>query len=548
MPFKEGPSIPESNTLPLNIKESEKLAEHGESTVWKVNITDSEKQERVVALKQVRKEEFATVEAMQADRNFYKALKDSSLGKFVPDTLHFIAQVTPEHPAQGFRIQHLIDGKPIDEISDEELYRDPAVVCQLLEFTNGATEMLQSAQKEKTYQPDFRRAPDGRNMRAAIGGLLSDPRYTKNIVIANEADEHGQRVFFVDTGVNAQERTVKREELLARYVVNPLERLHLKRWKRKLNDALDVHKRAESAGKGEVRFREQWEHPERQDIEGEEVYVYDIKPDEEIAAPVVFVPGFGGTPPMFKRDIDTFVEHGRRVVSVDAPHGIEHDIPEDHQREFPDAELRKVAALVEVLQAKGIEKVNGVGNSEGSLVLVLAAVTHPELFDNLVLENTPGMIGEDDPLSLAMRFALDIATSEGEARRKKVEKQESGISVPEKASSRASFQSLYQSFQEVRAMSKTQILDLLREIKEKGIGVSIIHSASDRVFPMEQVQQMVKGDMVDGFYSVAGSHAQVRTKREVTAYTELAEYALATMEKKKFERNVERIPTEEEVF
>ena len=146
----------------------------------------------------------------------------------------------------------------------------------------------------------------------------------------------------------------------------------------------------------EPKFAEQWEHPDRFHFEGTEVFAYDIKPEhEKTDIPVAFAQGFGGTPLMFKRDIDTLVEHERRVVAVDAMHGVPHNIPKEKKRDLPDAELRKVAALLDTLDAKNIDKVDGVGNSEGSMVLVLAAALSPERFRNLVLEQPTGLVGED---------------------------------------------------------------------------------------------------------------------------------------------------------
>jgi pimeloyl-ACP methyl ester carboxylesterase len=280
-------------------------------------------------------------------------------------------------------------------------------------------------------------------------------------------------------------------------------------------------------------FAEQWEHPDRFQFEDTEVFAYDIKPEhEKTDVPVAFAQGFSGTPLMFKKDIDKLVENERRVISVNAMHGVPHNIPEEKKRDLPDAELRKVAALLDTLDAKDIEKVDGVGNSEGSMVLVLAATLYPERFRNLVLEQPAGLIGEDTPLRLGARFETDIVTSEIKAARNKISRTPHGITPPKKESSDLSPKNFYLALQEIRAMANTKLPELLAELKSRGIGISIIHGAHDKAFPMERMQEMVKADMIDGFYSVRGSHAEVRPEQEKKAYTELAEYALATMEKR----------------
>jgi pimeloyl-ACP methyl ester carboxylesterase len=281
------------------------------------------------------------------------------------------------------------------------------------------------------------------------------------------------------------------------------------------------------------KFSEQWERPDRYYFEDTEVFAYDIKPEhEKTDVPVVFLPGFGGTPLGSKQDIDTLVEHERRLIGIDAKHGVPHRIPDEKREGFPDAELRKVAALLDVLDAKGIEKADGVGNSEGSMVLVLAATLYPERFRNLVLEQSAGLIGEDTPLRLATRFEMDMIESEIKARRKKIPKRPHGIPQPQKESDNLSPKNLYLAIQEVRAMAKTKLPELLVELKNRGVGISIIHGADDRAFPMKRVQEMVKADMIDGFYSVRGSHGEIRGEKEQKAYAELIEYALSTMEQK----------------
>ncbi|MGB7957907.1 MAG: alpha/beta hydrolase [Minisyncoccia bacterium] len=288
------------------------------------------------------------------------------------------------------------------------------------------------------------------------------------------------------------------------------------------------------------KLAEPWEHPDRFHFEGTEVFAYDIKPEhEKTDIPVAFAQGFGGTPLMFKKDIDTLVEHERRVISVDAMHGVPHNIPEEKKRGLPDAELRKVAALLNTLDAKNIDKVDGVGNSEGSMVLVLAAALYPERFRNLVLEQPAGLIGKDTPLKLGVRFETDIIASEIKAARNKVPRSPHGITPPKKEASDLSPKNLYLALQEIRAMANTKLPELLAELKNRGIGISIIHGAQDKAFPMERMQEMVKANMIDGFYSVRGSHAEVRPEEEKKAYTELAEYALATMEKKQEKQRVE---------
>ncbi len=236
-----GDRLPEENALPLRVGESRKGPVHKDSALWKVAAQNPEGLERMIALKQVKREAFGTQEEAVADKKFYEFLKSSPVGRFVPDTLFFRAKMTKDSPEKGqlFRVQRLIDGRSVDKIPDEELYRDPEVMRELLEFIDGALAVLKEARETKRPTPDFRRFMESnQSFRAMIGGLLSDPRYSENIFISDKSDESGQRVSFVDTGPNAQERTSKGQDKFAREVVSRLEGINFELWKRKLEGVL----------------------------------------------------------------------------------------------------------------------------------------------------------------------------------------------------------------------------------------------------------------------------------------------------------------------
>ncbi|MFH0856301.1 MAG: hypothetical protein V1860_00185 [bacterium] len=80
---------------------------------------------------------------------------------------------------------------------------------------------------------------------------------------------------------------------------------------------------------------------------------------------------------------------------------------------------------------------------------------------------------------------------------------------------------------EVFAIAKMETVDLLKVLKEKGIGVSIIHAANDKAFPMDKVQENIKEEQVDGFYSVKGTHNELILHPE--NYTALIDLALSKM-------------------
>ncbi len=233
------PHLPEDNRLPLKVNESEHIAESGESTVWKMGIQDSRGNEQHIALKQNRREAFASDEEMQKSKEFYEFLKSfPGFGKFVPETLYFKARVAEGDTPQAFAIQSLLEGRTLDEIPDEELYRDPEVVKQLIEFAHAAIDILQQTRRAGTLKPDFGVAGTASEEAQRQGNTFGNSRFTTNVLVSDAPDEHGQRVFFIDTGVNADERVNKTRQVVERQVMGRLREFNFNRWIKKLEARL----------------------------------------------------------------------------------------------------------------------------------------------------------------------------------------------------------------------------------------------------------------------------------------------------------------------
>lgn len=280
-------------------------------------------------------------------------------------------------------------------------------------------------------------------------------------------------------------------------------------------------------------FEEQWAHPETVNFGRETVQVYDIKPEhQKTPVPVVLAPGWAGTPEMYKENIQTLVGKNRRVISVNAPHGIDYnkeEIPQHEAVKIPEAEMRKIATLINTIKSRGVEKVDAIGHSQGCMDTVLAASLYPEYFQNIVLVNPAGMIGKDSLPRLMAGFSLDAIKGHIEELRK------NGYSKPLKTVDNVMLDSIIkdpiQAFREVLAISDAQIHEFLIGLREKGVGVSIVSAVEDDAFPTERMQEIVTKDMVDGFYTVKGKHNQFIYDANV--YTELAENALVGMNNRK---------------
>ncbi|HEV8666391.1 MAG TPA: hypothetical protein VN665_00900, partial [Candidatus Paceibacterota bacterium] len=203
-------------------------------------------QDRLIALKQVRREVFANDEEMRKSKAFYDYLKNSpGFGEFVPDTLYFKARLHEGDEPTAFILQQFLEGKTIDQLSDDELYADPEVVEQLAKFAKASAEILKTTREEKIAKPDFGTAGSADANAQKQGNMFGNSRFSTNVLITPKHDQKEgeeavkqQRVFFVDTGVNADERVSKVRQFSERHFMGRLREFNFNRWSEELEKKL----------------------------------------------------------------------------------------------------------------------------------------------------------------------------------------------------------------------------------------------------------------------------------------------------------------------
>ena len=309
------------------------------------------------------------------------------------------------------------------------------------------------------------------------------------------------------------------------------------------------------------------------EINGEAVEVIDISPKKEKTdTPVLVAPGWGATPQFLRENIQRLVEGsgpdgGRRTISINTPHGIdligarpgtsvsravarrrvgqaaEEEVAEDYLTEetITEAELRKVAATMRVLEDKKIDKVDVVAHSEACINVLLAAVLYPEKIGNIVLINPAGLMSKDNPVSLSVRFSMD---SIKRSLREVVSGFPGGKQFARRMSNagvevaKSVIKNPLQSIREINAIAKTHTAELIDELRAKGIHISIIHSSEDKTFPLEEVKKMASAREIDEFYTIEGGHGEIMLNPEKV--TDLADQALVRMEKNSRMEQIQR--------
>ena len=266
----------------------------------------------------------------------------------------------------------------------------------------------------------------------------------------------------------------------------------------------------------------QFHNPKKLNLNGEDIEVVDISPREiKKEIPTLILPGFSATPLALKDMIVRTAEQGRRVISADAPHGIN---IKDRQSDLPDAEMRKLELVLKMIETSGLKQVNVIGHSESAIYITAAAALYPEKFANIVLIEPAGLQGKDNPLSLLFRFLEDRKEDSNQSTNfKKVKFPSPNVGVHSVLSD------VVASAKELHAISKVDISRVLEKIRESGVKVSVIHAVDDKLFPMEKIQEKITAEMVDGFYSIKGTHNNIYTYEP---FGRAAEAALTALENK----------------
>lgn len=279
---------------------------------------------------------------------------------------------------------------------------------------------------------------------------------------------------------------------------------------------------------------ESQKNTETMEICGEEVLVYDHSLETlKSEVPVMLMPGWSGSIETYRENLETITKNGRRVLMAETPHGVE-DIKDFREgigekgSVAPDVHLKKIAAYMEVLDDKEIHEVDVISYSEGAIHTIIAASIASEKFRNLVLVNPGGLIGNDSFRRLSINFSKEIVSAVIDTLRNPalVDKAYHILKDISKTVGTGPIKSI----QEITGITNTELENILKELRQNGIKISILHGADDTAFPMDKMQQTLDGEAVDGFYSVEGGHRNFLL--EPKKYTEAAESALTALESK----------------
>lgn len=292
------------------------------------------------------------------------------------------------------------------------------------------------------------------------------------------------------------------------------------------------------------RFEEQFNRVEEIKLSRGSAEAVDVRPEKEKTdVPVFFAPAWGLTPKTYEYSLETLYLAGRRAISLSHPRWGGGKPPAGAPAErYPREELRKAATILEVLEKKGVKKTDAIGHSEGALNLLIAASLRPEQFRNIVLLAPAGLIGKDDFSRLLKGFAAQSKRSPsldavaGDLR--KIDKEETSERVGAQANKDVlayAAKNTLRALKEAKGIAGSEVHQIINELHKKGVGIAVMATVDDPVFPMDRMQANFSekrraGDKieVDGFLSLRGNHGMADS-----FYIKAAENLLEALEKKK---------------
>ncbi len=249
---------------------------------------------------------------------------------------------------------------------------------------------------------------------------------------------------------------------------------------------------------------------------------------KENSLPVLVAGGWSEGTQSLRDTAQVIFEDGREVILVDharsgGPKADEIDYgftaeetttadlsTESSSLPHPEA-VHKAQSLLNILDDAGLETVDVIAHSEGTINAVLAATLQPERFRNIILVAPAGMIGNDSIPRLIGRFIPKVVR--GATKDMREIKQRDPESAKRFAKSGPDYlkNNPRKAIQEIGAIAHSRIDQQLADLRKAGVHIGLLQSHSDRGFPDSRINSHVvinkESGNVDAYASVAAKDA-----------------------------------------
>jgi len=218
---------------------------------------------------------------------------------------------------------------------------------------------------------------------------------------------------------------------------------------------------------------------------GESIQFFDLQPNtSKVKGPPIYLElGWMTVFDSLEEFAQILKEFGRRVIGVNAPHGIDPD--QECNEGYTEIEQRKGAAIRWLRRTKRIKIMDVVAHSQGSLTATatIEQASHGQ-YRNLLLFNPAGFIGADKTSALLARCGHDAFIQLQQL-----------LSHPMRyiqlhaLSAGAIASNIPRAWRAVEAIANANITRRLQRIRHKLHGVKIIATEGDNTFPLVRMRE-----------------------------------------------------------
>jgi len=296
----------------------------------------------------------------------------------------------------------------------------------------------------------------------------------------------------------------------------------------------------QETGNDRASFERQYNNPKNITVADGTLQIYHAVPEKKADNfPIMLGHGFPANPTAMRENLYPFFHAGKEVLFPFTPEGIQitQEIKDanvemvDRQAEV---ELRKASAFLKVIEEEKLENIDGIGFSEGAIHIVTAALINPKKFRNIVLVNPAGVMGKTNFFNFVLGALKHVALE----KRKLAEAVRTGRYLrsgeldervaPEHDKSPG----FVSGIQSKLAIPKSDILDALAELERNGVGVTIIHTEDDQIYPLAKIKKMLAEKKLSHLLKVEkGSHTAFSSNPE--KFWKLITAAFNDLEKQK---------------
>ncbi len=236
-------------------------------------------------------------------------------------------------------------------------------------------------------------------------------------------------------------------------------------------------------------FEAQFAKREKIETEGGVAEVIDITPPNlKSEKPIFFGNAWACTLEVYRPALEELYKQGRRVIAMDTPRR--------GGGKFASEEHRKAACIRDVIRSKGLSHLSAITHSNGGSNLIQAAYDNPDLFDDIVLVAPSGLIGPDQIAPMGVRYLKQFTSRPASMKRRFPTPAKTESEVPAVAAKEA-IQNYWlknpaRALKEIWDISSVQIQEMLKKLHDNGVGVVVMSSVDDPLYPIDRLQKTFK--------------------------------------------------------